>query len=227
MVERHQPTGTPTRVTYENNLPAASDAATDTSPWTRPCTGPIPLDKPGQVDGCLTPARRRWWPTCTAAWYPRPLTAARTSGSTPQYYHGHLTRAGLPDHRPGPQPMRPSTSTPIVTRSRPPCGSTSTPWGPPGPTSYCGLAAYYFLRGFNDDGMTAGAGKLPAGSGPAVTGTAREIEIAIQDRMFDTQGQLFFPDMGINPQHPFWVPEFAAPRRRDHGERQGLAQAHG
>jgi hypothetical protein len=26
--------------------------------------------------------------------------------------------------------------------------------------------------------------------------------------MFDTNGQLYFPAVGINPEHPFWVPEF-------------------
>ena len=30
----------------------------------------------------------------------------------------------------------------------------------------------------------------------------------IQDRMFDAKGQLFFPNVGINPEHPFWIPEF-------------------
>ena len=34
------------------------------------------------------------------------------------------------------------------------------------------------------------------------------IPLIIQDRMFDTNGQLFFPNVGINPEHPFWVPEF-------------------
>jgi FtsP/CotA-like multicopper oxidase with cupredoxin domain len=34
------------------------------------------------------------------------------------------------------------------------------------------------------------------------------IPLVIQDRMFDTNGQLFFPNVGINPEHPFWVPEF-------------------
>jgi spore coat protein A len=68
---------------------------------------------------------------------------------------------------------------------------------------YGGLAAFFFLRGNGDDGVP-GMNKLPASSGT----TAREIEIAIQDRMFDTQGQLFFPDVGINPEHPFWLPEF-------------------
>jgi spore coat protein A len=64
---------------------------------------------------------------------------------------------------------------------------------------YAGLAAYYFLRGNGDDG-SGDANKLP--------GDANEVEVAIQDRMFDTQGQLFFPDVGLNPEHPFWVPEF-------------------
>jgi spore coat protein A len=26
--------------------------------------------------------------------------------------------------------------------------------------------------------------------------------------MFDTNGQLFFPNVGINPEHPYWIPEF-------------------
>jgi len=36
----------------------------------------------------------------------------------------------------------------------------------------------------------------------------RIIPMVIQDRMFDTNGQLFFPNIGLNPEHPFWVPEF-------------------
>jgi spore coat protein A len=34
------------------------------------------------------------------------------------------------------------------------------------------------------------------------------IPLVIQDRMFDVNGQLFFPNLGINPEHPFWIPEF-------------------
>jgi FtsP/CotA-like multicopper oxidase with cupredoxin domain len=36
----------------------------------------------------------------------------------------------------------------------------------------------------------------------------RIVPIVIQDRMFDVNGQLFFPNVGVNPEHPFWVPEF-------------------
>jgi FtsP/CotA-like multicopper oxidase with cupredoxin domain len=32
--------------------------------------------------------------------------------------------------------------------------------------------------------------------------------LIIQDRQFDTNGQLYFPNVGINPEHPYWIPEF-------------------
>jgi spore coat protein A len=72
---------------------------------------------------------------------------------------------------------------------------------------YSGMAAFYFLR---EPGRTPR--NLP--SGPY------EIEMAIQDRQFDTNSQLFFPDGSGDPAsnlngtppnpdiHPFWNPEF-------------------
>jgi spore coat protein A, manganese oxidase len=66
---------------------------------------------------------------------------------------------------------------------------------------YGGLAGFYFLRDARDTGLPANPIALPAGS--------QEIELAIQDRTFDTNGQWYFPDTGVNPSvHPFWVPEF-------------------
>jgi spore coat protein A len=74
---------------------------------------------------------------------------------------------------------------------------------------YGGLAAFYFLRDAYDDGTAANPLNLPAG--------AYEEEIVIQDRQFDTNGQLLFPDgapAGLNGPptniniHPFWNPEF-------------------
>jgi FtsP/CotA-like multicopper oxidase with cupredoxin domain len=75
---------------------------------------------------------------------------------------------------------------------------------------YRGLAGFYLLRDSNsmDTGNPAPGG-LPAGD--------YEIEIAVQDRQFDTSGQLLFPDgfpAGLNggppnpTVHPFWIPEF-------------------
>jgi spore coat protein A len=73
---------------------------------------------------------------------------------------------------------------------------------------YGGLAAFYFLRDNRDTGLATNPIGLPAGN--------QEIEIVIQDRMFDTNGQWFFPDgpgglNGTPPNpsvHPFGIPEF-------------------
>lgn len=73
---------------------------------------------------------------------------------------------------------------------------------------FAGLAAFYLVRGDGDDGV-AGAGKLPAGR--------QEVELVLQDRQFDTNGQLLFPDgwpSGLDGPiqepnvHPYWMPEF-------------------
>ncbi len=84
---------------------------------------------------------------------------------------------------------------------------------------YAGLAGFYFLRGPEEE-----AAQLPGWSGddlvqevapPGTYGTFNpepylpEIEIAIQDRMFDTDGGLYFPNEPSNPGiHPIWTPEF-------------------
>lgn len=66
---------------------------------------------------------------------------------------------------------------------------------------YAGLAGFYFIRDNWDTGLPNNPAGFPAGP--------YEIEVALQDKMFDTQGQLYFPNLGINPmQHPFWIPEF-------------------
>jgi FtsP/CotA-like multicopper oxidase with cupredoxin domain len=66
--------------------------------------------------------------------------------------------------------------------------------------TYAGLAGGYALI---DPGLS-----LPAGLDPVGLGGRFLIPLAIQDRMFDTNGQLYFPSIGINPEHPYWVPEF-------------------
>jgi spore coat protein A len=72
---------------------------------------------------------------------------------------------------------------------------------------YSGMAAFYFI-----DDPSRTPRNLP--SGPY------DIEIAIQDRQFDTNSQLYFPDGSGDPAsnlngtppnpdiHPFWIPEF-------------------
>ena len=60
---------------------------------------------------------------------------------------------------------------------------------------YAGLAGFYVLT----DPANEPAG-LP--SGPY------DIGLAIQDRMFKTDGQLWYPNVGGTPERPIWIPEF-------------------
>ena len=85
---------------------------------------------------------------------------------------------------------------------------------------YAGMAGFYFLRGddeerdrlpgwFGDDLVqeVTPAGKTADALHPGPY--LPEIEIAIQDRMFDTKGQLFYTVEPTSPSiHPFWTPEF-------------------
>jgi len=66
--------------------------------------------------------------------------------------------------------------------------------------TFAGLAGAYALI---DPNLS-----LPAGLDPVGLGGRFLVPLVIQDRMFDTNGQLYFPNIGINPEHPYWVPEF-------------------
>jgi spore coat protein A len=74
---------------------------------------------------------------------------------------------------------------------------------------YAGLAGAYLL---SDPGLVLPTGLHPYGLSYATSGppTLDEVivPLVIQDRMFDVNGQLYFPNLGINPEHPFWIPEF-------------------
>lgn len=78
---------------------------------------------------------------------------------------------------------------------------------------YAGLAGAYVLT---DPAQTLPGGLTPIGldrdGGNALGDTDSSdeylIPLVIQDRMFDTNGQLYFPNVGINPEHPYWLPEF-------------------
>lgn len=68
---------------------------------------------------------------------------------------------------------------------------------------YAGLAGAYFIT---DPQLN-----LPAN----LQKVNEVVPLVLQDRMFDTEGQLFFPASGMddtafppNPNHPYWIPEF-------------------
>ncbi len=75
---------------------------------------------------------------------------------------------------------------------------------------YAGLAGFYLIRDNRDSGLASNPISLPSGD--------QEVEMLLQDRQFDSNGQLFFPDAdnppGLNggpgnpDKHPFWIPEF-------------------
>jgi len=85
---------------------------------------------------------------------------------------------------------------------------------------YAGMAGFYFLRGYDEEidrlpgwskddlvKEVTPAGKVADALHPKAY--LPEIEIAIQDRMFDTKGQLYYQVDPTAPNlHPFWTPEF-------------------
>ena len=70
--------------------------------------------------------------------------------------------------------------------------------------TFAGLVGAYPII---DPGLALPAGLHPVGLQRGAT-TDFLVPLVIQDRMFDTDGQLFFPNVGVNPEHPIWVPEF-------------------
>ena len=87
---------------------------------------------------------------------------------------------------------------------------------------YGGLAAFYLIRDGQDNGKVNNPIGLPGGP--------YEIEMMVQDRQFDTNGQWYFPGRqrarfertSAQPSiFPFWIPEFLG--RCHRGQRQDLA----
>jgi len=86
---------------------------------------------------------------------------------------------------------------------------------------YAGLAGAYFIE---DKSIIPTTVKATDGNYGACTANclpanlqplAEVVPVVLQDRMFDTNGQLFFPGdsaggvlASLNPEHPYWVPEF-------------------
>jgi spore coat protein A len=71
---------------------------------------------------------------------------------------------------------------------------------------YAGLAGAYVLT---DPDLALPTGLHPVGLQQGASGPIDYlIPLVLQDRMFDTNGQLYFPNVGINPEHRFWIPEF-------------------
>jgi FtsP/CotA-like multicopper oxidase with cupredoxin domain len=70
---------------------------------------------------------------------------------------------------------------------------------------YAGLAGAYVII---DPELTLPTGLHPVGLKRSTYPVDYIVPMVIQDRMFDTTGELYFPNIGINPEHPYWIPEF-------------------
>jgi spore coat protein A len=75
--------------------------------------------------------------------------------------------------------------------------------------TFAGLAGAYLNT---DPNLVLPPGLNPIGlenPGTPPTNVRLSVPLVLQDRMFDTNGQLFFPNVGVNPGvHPKWIPEF-------------------
>jgi spore coat protein A, manganese oxidase len=60
---------------------------------------------------------------------------------------------------------------------------------------YAGLAGFYVITD-------------PGNEPPGLPNGAYDMGLAIQDREFTTEGQLWYPNEGETPTHPIWIPEF-------------------
>ena len=70
---------------------------------------------------------------------------------------------------------------------------------------YAGLAGAYPII---DPALNLPDGLHPVGLQQGSSGPVDYlIPMVVQDRQFDTNGQLYFANVGINPEHPFWMPE--------------------
>jgi spore coat protein A len=71
---------------------------------------------------------------------------------------------------------------------------------------YAGLAGAYPLI---DPDIQLPTGLHPVGLQQGAEGPVDYlVPLVLQGRSFDTNGQWFFPATGINPEHPYWIPEF-------------------
>jgi spore coat protein A len=199
--------GTPTTVTYTNVLPTSTTinpagpilqkfiTIDQSIHWANP--GNLPM----LVNGLPNPARM------VPYLGPQPVVPHLHGAEVPSAFDGGpdqwFTPTGL--HGAGYRTISGAASNEVIFRY-PNTQEAATLWyhehtlGATRTNVYAGLAGFYLLRDSYDTGVAGTGLNLPAGD--------QEVEIVIQDRMFDTNGQLFFPDVGLNPEHPFWIPEF-------------------
>jgi FtsP/CotA-like multicopper oxidase with cupredoxin domain len=200
--------GTPTSITYINNLPLPSRSS---------------LEKLLTVDQTIhwaDPLNQMQTMPTTPYNGPIPTVVHLHGAEVPSAFDGAPEAWFTPDgrHGKGYSTLTPTSPNAAVYRY-PNTQQATTLWfhdhalGMTRINIFSGLAAMYLLRDQYDTGRSDNPLRLPAGP--------QEIELIIQDRQFDVNGQLLFPDgtptdnpTGLNGPppnpgvHPFWIPEF-------------------
>jgi FtsP/CotA-like multicopper oxidase with cupredoxin domain len=202
--------GSPTTISYVNNLPTLpilqQDITVDQSiHWANPLS--LPMMDPGRMEPYTGPP---------------PVTIHVHGAQVASLYDGHPASWYTPDglHGDAYSSVFPTSPNGAVYQY-PNTQEATTLWfhdhtlGETRANVYRGLACFYLIRDRFDTGNVDNPLHLPAGP--------YERELVIQDRQFDTNGQLYFPDGSPNGQgspldlngtppnpliHPFWIPEF-------------------
>jgi FtsP/CotA-like multicopper oxidase with cupredoxin domain len=132
-----------------------------------------------------------------------------TSSAGSYQGHGYYTK------NPGTDPMNGAVYTYPNTQEASPIWFHDHVKGATRLNVYAGLAGGYLVL---DPTLKLPAGLHAAGLSYSANNSTLDVitvPIILQDRMFDTNGQLFFPAdsaggllWSVNPEHPYWVPEF-------------------
>ncbi|MBO0884509.1 MAG: hypothetical protein J2P17_30090, partial [Mycobacterium sp.] len=187
--------GTPTTATYVNNIPLPGRSQLEprltidqTLSWANPLNTP--------------PSREPYQGVIPVVFHLHGMEVnSEFDGTMMEWF----TQNGI--HGPGYNTLHPTRPNAAVYRypnTQPPCtlffhdhtrGITHD-------TIYAGMVSQYWLRDQFDTGAANNPLRLPAGN--------FEIELTIQDRMFDTNGQLLYPDNHPSNAavHPFWGDNF-------------------
>ena len=183
--------GTPTKITWVNNLPNTSQTETPWATWTdRTLHWADPLNQGHQMTNYAGPVPAV--PHLHGGEVPPQLDGGPDAWFTPDGIHGHAYWAGA-----GGSGGNTSIYNYPNTQEAAPIWFHDHALGITRINVYAGIAGAYLL--------------LDAAH-PWPIDPTRIIPFVIQDRMFDTNGQLYFPaGPPFSPNfdvHPFWVPEF-------------------
>jgi FtsP/CotA-like multicopper oxidase with cupredoxin domain len=208
--------GVPTEVTYVNalgnttssNLAAYKQSVDQTLMW----ADPLGEEANACAEAAMTSPNQPPSPACAAA-YAGTIPAAPHlhGGEIPaavdggpdawwtgdgKYGHGYYSAGGTNDAASGT-----AVYTYPNTQEAAPIWFHDHVLGATRLNVYAGIAGAYAIT-------DPRPGNLNYPAQPTLPTIAEAIPVVLQDRMFDTTGQLYFPIAGLNPEHPYWIPEF-------------------